>query len=117
MPTHTHVSACWPIASPVAKQVHHDDAVTWRYKRRYLRPKVRRRGEAVQENDGLAGTATAGRVIVEPSAVHIDELTSHVEPRGETQGVAGARTLPRRSSSHGKMAEVTRHHKRTRAHT
>src|SRR5690348_6938806 len=42
-----------------------------------LGPQMRRRGEPMQEHDWLAGSASAGRIVVEARPVYVDELSPH----------------------------------------
>jgi hypothetical protein len=68
------------IASAVAKQVEHNDAVAGWYERDDVAPETAGRRKPVDEYDRIAGAARAGRVIVEAGTGQIEELTAHQRP-------------------------------------
>src|SRR5512132_31165 len=65
------------IAASIAEEIDDDQAVSGRHERHNVAPEMARRGEAVQEHDGFAGAACAGRVVIESRPAEIEELTSH----------------------------------------
>jgi hypothetical protein len=86
MTTNGNVSPRGPVTSPIAEEVDYDDTVTFWNEGHDLRPKVRRCGEPVEEDDRLAGATTAGSIVVEPRTVNVDELTPHDASRSEDPG-------------------------------
>ena len=64
------------IASPVAEKVDHHQPVSRRHERYDLSPEVTGGGEAVNENDWLAGATGTRGVVIKPRAVEIEKLTA-----------------------------------------
>jgi hypothetical protein len=95
MAANGHVPTGWAITSPVAEKVDHYDAMPLWNERNYVRPKVRRRWEPMEENDRLAGSATPGGVVVESCSVYVDELTPHAGTlRRAPEDIDGMSALP-----------------------
>jgi hypothetical protein len=77
--THADPPDTWAVASAIAEEVDDDDAVSGRDERDHLGPEVSRGREAVNQDDGLAGAARAGGVVIEACAVEVDKLAPHGE--------------------------------------
>src|SRR3954471_1402676 len=73
----TYRSAKRTITSSVTEKIEDHHPVAGRHQRDHIVPQVPRGWKAVNEDDRLARAARARRVVVQPNAVEIDELTAH----------------------------------------
>jgi hypothetical protein len=83
MTAYRHVAPRGTVAATVAEEIDDHHAVAFGNERNDLGPEMGRGRKSVKEDDRLAGPATSGSVVVQPSAVYVDELTPHEVGRGE----------------------------------
>src|SRR5919198_3608380 len=69
----------WTIAAPITEHVHHDHAMSGRHQGDDVAPEMSRGREAMKKDDRLTGAPRAGRVVIEPNATDVDELSAHRE--------------------------------------
>lgn len=69
-----------PIAASESEEVDDDQPVPGRHERDDIDPEMARRRETVEEQNGYAGAARSGGVVVDPRAAEIEKLTAHAEP-------------------------------------
>jgi hypothetical protein len=86
VPAYGNVSTGGSVTAPIAEEIDYDNAVTLWHEWDDLGPKMRGRGEPVEEDDRLAGATTAGSVVVEPRTVDVEEHTPHDASRSEDPG-------------------------------
>jgi len=65
------------ITSPVPEQVDDDEPMSSGHLRDDVAPQMSRGGESVKKDYRFARAAGAGGVVVQPRAMHINELTAH----------------------------------------